>query len=95
MYTCLRFGEPRFLSVLDEKYTTFTHGTEGNAKDAVKSFKNKIFRRLSDRDTFMSWKKTHKMLMRLKVARKELRKLEWRVAYETDARRKYARKIGM
>jgi hypothetical protein len=95
MYISSTFGKPRFLSVLDEKYFEFTQNTEWEAEDAVKGFKNKIIRRLSDRDNFMSWRKTHKMLMRLKIARKEFRKLEWRVAEETHSRRKYAKKLAM
>jgi len=95
MYACLMFGKPRCLSVLGEEYTMFTHGNQWAAGYAVKRFKSKIIRRLSDRDNFMSWRKTHKMLMRLKIARKEFRKLEWRVAEETHSRRKYAKKLAM
>ena len=95
MYISSTFGKPRFLSVLDEKYFEFTQNTEWEAEDAVKGFKNKIIRRLSDRDNFMSWRKTHKMLMRLKIARKELRKLVSRVSLEVNANRKRMAKLGM
>ena len=82
------FGETPGLVILGEKYTTFTRNSESDAEDAVKSFKHKILFRLSNRDSFVSWKKTYKMLMRLKVARKEFRKLEMRVDYEKCCNRK-------
>ena len=89
------FGKPRCLSVLGEEYTMFTHGNQWAAGYAVKRFKSKIIRRLSDRDNFMSWRKTHKMLMRLKIARKELRKLVSRVSLEVNANRKRMAKLAM
>jgi hypothetical protein len=95
MYACLMFGKPRCLSVLGEEYTMFTHGNQWAAGYAVKRFKSKIIRRLSDRDNFMSWRKTHKMLMRLKIARKELRKLVSRVSLEVNANRKRMAKLAM
>ena len=73
----------------------FTHGNQWAAGYAVKRFKSKIIRRLSDRDNFMSWRKTHKMLMRLKIARKELRKLVSRVSLEVNANRKRMAKLAM
>ncbi len=83
MYTVMiATNEAKELFVLGEKYTTFDRDAEDDAETAVKSFKHKILRRLSNRGSFVSWKKTHKMLMQLKRARKEFAILEFRVDYE-------------
>jgi hypothetical protein len=84
----------KVLYVLGERYTNFTDfgNAEDDAADAVESLKQKIIRRLSDRDSFVSWKKTHMMLrlLNLKNARQDFRRLETRVAYQKSCDRKRA-----
>jgi hypothetical protein len=79
--------------VLGEKYS-FTRQSESEAEDAIKNFKHKILRRLGDRDCFIGWKKTQKMLNQLKVERKQFRKLEMCVDFEMHSYRKMMRKEG-
>ena len=76
------FGTPQALVVLREKNLVCY------AEKAVESIKHKILSRLSKRNSFVSWKKTYKMFTWLKIARKQLRKLEMRVDYEKCCRRK-------
>lgn len=76
------FGTTQALAVFLEKNSVRYAG------NAVERIKHKILSRLSKRNSFVSWKKTYKMLMRLKIERKELRKLEMRADYEKCCRRK-------
>jgi hypothetical protein len=82
----------KVLYVLGERYTNFSAfwHAESDAAGAVERLKQKIIRRLSDRDSFVSWKKTHLMLRQLKKARRDFRRLETRVAYQKSCDRKTA-----
>jgi hypothetical protein len=82
----------KVLYVLGKRYTNFSHSkhADSDAADDVERLKQKILRRLSDRGSFVSWKKTHMMLRLLKNGRKEFRKLEERVDYEQCCIRKSA-----
>jgi hypothetical protein len=83
-------GPAKVVYVLNKRYTEFSYKAEYDARSDIESLKQKIIRRLSDRGSFMSWKKTHMMLRLLKKGRKEFRQLEERLSYETWCNRKRA-----
>jgi hypothetical protein len=83
--------------VLNRRYAEFSYKAEYDARSDIESLKQTIIRRLSDRDSFVSWKKTHMMLRQLKKGRKQLKKgrkefhqLEERLDYERCCIRKSA-----
>ena len=79
--------------VLNRRYAEFSYKAEYDARSDIESLKQTIIRRLSDRDSFVSWKKTHMMLRQLKKGRKEFRQLEERLSlasYEQCCIRKRA-----
>ena len=83
-------GPAKVVYVLNRRYTEFSYTAESDARSDIESLKQTIIRRLSDRDSFVSWKKTHLMLRQLKKGRKQFRQLEERMDYERCCNRKSA-----
>ena len=83
-------GPAKVVYVLNRRYTEFSYDEEYAARSDIESLKQTIIRRLSDRDSFVSWKKTHMMLRQLKKGRKQFRQLEERMDYERCCNRKRA-----